>query len=206
MDFDVTVQKITAAELPEVNEDFLKKFGIKEGGVEALRKDIEDNMRKDIGQRAEDRLKKDLMDILVEKNVFDVPAALIDREIKRAQEEFLERIGGKNKNLLDSLPREHFEQQAINNVKLSLLFSEAIESFKLAVDESRVESKLKDFAASYEHPDQMVELYKKNPRSMEYFRSTVLEEQVVEKFLEEVQQLEKQLSYDEFMNPKHKEA
>lgn len=210
VDFDVTVQKITAAELPEIDEDFLKKFGVKEGGIEALRKDIEENMRKDIDQRSKDRVKKELMDILVEKNVFDVPTALIDREIKRSQEEFLERIGGKDKNmnksLLDTLPREHFEQQAINNVKLGLLFSEAIEAFKLAVDESRVLSKLEDFAASYEHPAQMVELYKTNPRSMEYFRSTVLEEQVVEKFLEEVQVLEKQLSYDEFMNPKQKEA
>lgn len=205
VEFDVTVHKISAPELPELNEEFFKKFGIKEGGEEALRKDIEENMRKDIIQRSKERVKKALMDLMVEKNVFDVPTALIDREIKRSQEEFIQRMGGGNKNLIDILPREHFEEQAIQNVKLGLLFSQAIETYALKVDESRVVSKLEEFAASYEHPEQMVELYKANPRSMDYFRSNVLEEQVVEKLLEDVEMLEKQLSYDEFMNPKHKE-
>lgn len=205
VEFDVTVHKITAPELPEMNDEFVKKFGVKEGGVAALRKDIEANMRKDVAQRSQDRVKKELMDAMVEKNIFDVPTALVDREIKRSQEEFIERMGGKNKNLIDILPREHFEEQAIQNVKLGLLFSQAIESFDLKVDESRVLAKLEEFAASYEHPTQMIDLYKANPRSMEYFRSNVLEEQIVEKLLEEVELLDKQLSYDEFMNTKHKE-
>jgi trigger factor len=204
--FDVTVHKISAAELPEINDEFVKKFGVKEGGEAALRKDIEENMHKDLEQRSKDRIKQDLMKILVEKNSFDIPTSLVDREIQRSQEEFVERMGGKNKNLIDALPREHFEEKAIQNVKLGLLFSEAIESFDLKVDENRVLTKLEEFAASYEHPSQMIELYKTNPRSMDYFRSNVLEEQVVEKFLEDVQLIEKQLSYDEFMNPKHKEA
>lgn len=204
-EFDVTVKKISTPELPEMNEEFAKKFGVKEGGISALRKDIEDNMRKDIDQRSKDRVKQDLMKILIEKNVFEIPVALIDREIKRSQEEFLERMGGKNKQLIDALPREHFEEKAIQNVKLGLLFSEAIESYGLKVDEDRVMAKLQELAASYEHPSQLIDLYKKNPRSMDYFRSNVLEEQVVEKFLEDVEVIEKQLSYDEFMNPKHEE-
>lgn len=205
-EFDVTVHKISSPELPEMNDEFAKKFGIKEGGIPALRKDIEVNMQKDIEQRSKDRVKQDLMKILIEKNVFEIPAALVDREIKRSQEEFIERMGGKNKKLLDSLPREHFEEKAIQNVKLGLLFSEAIDSYGLKVDENRVMSKLEQFAASYEHPSQLIDLYKKNPRSMEYFRSNVLEEQVVEKFLEEVEIIEKQLSYDEFMTSKHEEV
>lgn len=204
-EFDVTVHKISTPELPEMNEEFAKKFGVKEGGIPALRKDIEENMRKDIEQRSKDRVKQDLMKVLIEKNNFEIPIALIDREIRRSQEEFLERMGGKNKKLIDSLPREHFEEKAVQNVKLGLLFSEAIESFGLKVDEDRVTAKLEEFAASYEHPSQLIDMYKKNPRSMDYFRSNVLEEQVVEKFLEEVEVIEKQLSYDEFMNPKHEE-
>ncbi len=204
-EFDVTVHKISTPELPEMNEEFAKKFGVKEGGISALRKDIEENMRKDIEQRSKDRVKQDLMKVLIEKNIFEIPVALIDREIRRSQEEFLERMGGKNKKLIDSLPREHFEEKAIQNVKLGLLFSEAIDSFGLKVDEDRVTAKLEEFAASYEHPSQLIDMYKKNPRSMDYFRSNVLEEQVVEKFLEEVEVIEKQLSYDEFMNPKHEE-
>jgi trigger factor len=205
-EFDVTVKKITAAELPEIDEEFLKKFDIKEGGVEAFRKDVEEGIQKNIQQNSKEQVKKALIDLLIEKNTFEIPTALIDREIKRTQEEFLEKMGSKDKNLINSLPREHFEKQAINNVKIGLVFSEAIESFKLTVDESRVQSKLEEFAAAYEHASQMVDLYKSNPRSMEYFRSSVLEEQVVEKFLEEVQLVDKQLSYDEFLNPKQKEA
>lgn len=205
-EFDVTVHKITAPELPALDDEFVKKFGVKEGGVEALRKDIEINMAKDIDQRSKDQVKSELMKVLVKKHDFDVPSALIDREIKRSQEEFIERMGGKNKNLIDALPREHFEEKAIENVKLGLLFSQVIENFNLKVDEGRVMSKLEEFASTYEHPAQMVELYKSNPRGMEYFRSNVLEEQVVEKLLEEVQLLDKQLSYEEFMNPKHKEV
>ncbi len=206
VEFEVTVHKITESKLPAINDDFALKFGVKEGGEAALRKNVEDNMRKEVMARNKESVKKELMDILLEKNEFEVPTALVDREVKRAQEEFVERMGGGNKSLIDLLPREHFEQQAIHNVKLGLLFSQAIETNELKVDENRVLSKLEEFASTYEHPEQMIDLYKANPRSMDYFRSSVLEDQVVEHLLSDVEVTEKQVSYDELMNPTNKEA
>ena len=47
-DFMVTLKKIEAQHLPEVNEALAKSLGIKEGSVEALRADIKRNLEREV--------------------------------------------------------------------------------------------------------------------------------------------------------------
>lgn len=63
-DFLVTVKKIEAQHLPEVNESFAKALGIKEGTVEALRADIKKNLEREVKFRVLARNKAAAMDAL----------------------------------------------------------------------------------------------------------------------------------------------
>src|SRR5256885_6243421 len=61
-DFLVTVKKIEAANLPEVDEAFAKALGVAEGTVEGLRADIKKNLEREVKFRVQGRNKQAVMD------------------------------------------------------------------------------------------------------------------------------------------------
>lgn len=205
-EFAVTVKKILGSSLPELNEEFAQKYNIKEGGIATLRADVLKNISKEVKNLQQERLKTALMDKLVEINEFDVPVGLVDREIERMKEDIVERFAKGNKDLVKNFPREHFADQAVKNVKIGLIFSHLVESQKIEPTNEQVLTKLAEFAESYENAQSMIDLYKDNKEAMEYFRSSALEDAVVDKLLADVKITEKAVSYDEFMNPKQKEV
>src|SRR5690606_15870277 len=47
-EFSITVNSVSEAELPELNDDFFKKFGVEQGGLEQFRKDVAANMSREL--------------------------------------------------------------------------------------------------------------------------------------------------------------
>jgi len=82
-DFLVTVKKIEAAHLPEVNEQLVKSLGIAEGGVEALRGDIQKNLEREVKFRLLARNKQAVMDALVAQAELDLPNSSVAAELDR---------------------------------------------------------------------------------------------------------------------------
>nr|MDQ2995140.1 trigger factor [Pseudomonadota bacterium] len=204
-EFATTVKSVLGSILPELNDELAAKFGIKEGGIPALRADITKNMNKEILKIQRDRLKTALMDKLVESNQFEIPAGLVNDEIKRIKEDLIQRFARGNPDLMNNLPTSQFEEQAKKNVKVGLIFSHLVESQDIKPSNEKVMEKLAEFAESYDNPQQMMDLYKKNDEALDYFRSSALEDTVIEKLLADVQIKEKTVPYDEFMKPEQKE-
>ncbi len=92
--FKVTVKNIKEGQQPELNEAFAEKFNIKEGGVDALKKDIKQNMERELERRLSSMNREKIFDKLLEKNKFDLPMALIDREIEHLKHEMYHRVFG----------------------------------------------------------------------------------------------------------------
>ena len=66
--FTATVKKVEALELPEVNETFIKAFGIDSGDQEAFRKAIRDNMTRELENAQRNIRRNRMFDALLEKN------------------------------------------------------------------------------------------------------------------------------------------
>lgn len=75
-DFMVTVKKIEAANLPEVNEALAKSLGIADATVEGLRADIRKNLEREVKFRLLARNKQAAMDALVAKAELDLPQSI----------------------------------------------------------------------------------------------------------------------------------
>ena len=73
--------QVEGRELPEVNDEFVAKFGVQEGGVDALKAEVRKNMERELKQAIKNRVKEQAIDGLVQENEIQVPAALIDQEI-----------------------------------------------------------------------------------------------------------------------------
>lgn len=195
--FEVDVTQVSEPELPELNDDFAKAFGITEGGIEALRKDVRANMERELEQKIQSIVKDRVLEKLLETNPVETPKALVDEEINRLAAQ----MTGKRPEELRGLniPREIFEDQARRRVALGLLIGEVIRTNEITVDPERVRSTLERVASSYEDPQEVIETYRKNPSLRNELESHVLEAQVVDLLLGQMKVQEKPASFDDIM-------
>jgi len=197
--FEIVLKKVETRELPELTEEFIKRFGVEDGSVEGLRAEVRKNMDRELKGAIRNRVKTQAIDGLVKANEIDVPAALIDSEIDVLRRQAAQRFGGNEKQALE-LPRELFEEQAKRRVIVGLLLGEVIRTHELKADEARVSALIEEMASAYEDPQEVVEFYSKNNELMNNMRNVALEEQAVEAVLEKAKVTEKATSFQELMN------
>lgn len=197
--FDIVLKKVETRELPELTEEFIKRFGVEDGSIEGLRAEVLKNMDRELKGAIRNRVKTQAIDGLVKANDIDVPAALIDSEIDVLRRQAAQRFGGNEKQALE-LPRELFEEQAKRRVVVGLLLGEVIRTHELKADEARVNALIEEMASAYEDPQEVIEFYSKNNELMNNMRNVALEEQAVEAVLEKAKVTEKATSFQELMN------
>ena len=113
VNFAITLNSVQAEQLPEVNDEFFKLFGITEGGLERFRKDVRDNMENEKNKAIKARLKTDVFDALLAANQFDVPKSLVAEEINALRSQALQQYGQLSAKLdvKSLLPDELFQAQ-----------------------------------------------------------------------------------------------
>ena len=196
--FAITVVKVEARELPEMNDEFVTKFGA-EGGVEGLKAEVRKNMERELAQAVKNKIKEQAINGLVEQNDIDVPSALIDQEVEVLRQQAVQRFGG-NADTAPELPRELFEEQAKRRVVVGLLLGEVIKSEELKADDEKVKALINEMASAYEDPTEVVAYYEGNEQMMNNMRNVALEEQAVEAILAKAQVSEKEVRFNELMN------
>ena len=197
--FAINLKKVEERELPELTEEFIKRFGIADGSVDGLRAEVRKNMERELKNAIRTRVKSQVIDGLVKANEVDVPAAAVDSEIEVLQRQAAQRFGGDEKQALQ-LPRELFEEQAKRRVIVGLLLGEVINSNELKAEDDRVNALIDEMASAYEDPSEVVEFYNKNEQLMNNIRNLALEEQAVEKILANAKVTEKETNFTELMN------
>ncbi|WP_269934765.1 trigger factor [Serratia liquefaciens] len=197
--FAIVLKKVEERELPELTEEFIKRFGVADGSIEGLRAEVRKNMERELKGAVRNRIKTQAIDGLVSANEIDVPAALIDGEVDVLRRQAAQRFGGNEKQALE-LPRELFEEQAKRRVVVGLLLGEVISTNDLKADEDRVKTLIEEMASAYEDPSEVVEFYSKNKELMNNMRNVALEEQAVEALLAKAKVTEKATTFSELMN------
>lgn len=198
--FAIKVNKVEARELPELNDEFVARFGVAEGGVDALKAEVRKNMERELKQAIKARIKEQAIEGLVKANEIDVPSALIDQEIGVLRQQAAQRFGG-NVEAAAQLPRELFEEQAKRRVVVGLLLGEVIRTHELKADEEKVKALITEMATAYEDPTEVVAYYEQNQQLMNNMRNVALEEQAVDAIIAKAQVTEKAISFSELMNP-----
>ncbi|MFV0575662.1 MAG: trigger factor [Vibrio sp.] len=197
--FAIKLVKVETRELPELTDEFVARFGVTEGGVDALKVEVRKNMERELKQAVKNRIKEQAINGLVEQNAMDVPAALIDQEIQVLRQQAAQRFGG-NPEAAAQLPRELFEEQAARRVKVGLLLGEVIKAEELKADEDRVKALIEEMATAYEDPAEVVSYYEQNEQMMNNIRNLALEDQAIDAIVAKAQVSDKALSFNELMN------
>ncbi len=200
-DFLVTVKKIEAQHLPEVNEAFAKALGIKDGTVEALRADIKKNLEREVKFRVLARNKGAAMDALVSKAELDVPQALVEGEAERMvanAREDLKKRGVKDADKAP-IPAELFKDQAEKRVRLGLVVAELVRANNLQAKPEQLQAHIEDISQSYEKPAEVVRWYLSDRERMAEVEAVVIENNVTDFVLGKAKINDKQVPFDELM-------
>ncbi|HEU4486894.1 MAG TPA: trigger factor [Povalibacter sp.] len=196
--FAITVHKVEERKLPELDDEFCRSFGVDEGGIEQLRKEVEDNMRRELADAVHARVKQQVLDALIAANPLEVPKALVDAQVRELQVEAGRRMGAKDVSQLP--PAETFAEPAKRRVTLGLLINEAIKQSGLQVDQERVQERLEELAQQFPEPEKALQTYRSNPQIRRQIESSVLEDQAIAWIAERAKVTEQPSTFKELMN------
>jgi trigger factor len=202
--FTITLKKIEKPVLPEIDEEFLKVFGITEGGVDKLKADVRKNMEREVKNGLRNQTKQAAFDALVNANAIEVPKAMIAEETQRQRQamlqQFAQQFGGQLPNFNDDmLPDEMFREQAERSVRLGVLVSKLIQDTNLTVDAARVTAFIEEMAQSYEDPSEVIEFFNSDEKQRAQIEAVVLEDQVVDLILAGATVTDKPVTYQELL-------
>lgn len=176
--FDAKVNAVEEARLPEITEEFVRSLGVADATVESLRKDVRQNMQRELDDRIQTILKKNVMDALIKNNPVAVPKALVQQEIQALMQ---------NQNIAKSASSSS-DQTAVNDqlqaiaerrVGLALILSEIVRQQGFKVEPKKLREAVEHFASTYEKPDEVVQWYYADKKRLGEVESYVLENEVV---------------------------
>ena len=193
--FAITIHKVEEPQLPELDQEFFKRFGIEAEDEAAFREEVKKNMERELKQAVSNKVKNDVVEGLLATTELDIPSALVDQEIDRLRQDAVQRFGGQVD--FQQLPKEIFEDQAKRRVKTGLLFQEVVKKNDLKADDAKVEEKIQEIASTYEQPDEVIAHFSSNPDQKAQVESSVLEDAVVDHVLAQAKVTEKKMKYEE---------
>ncbi len=150
-----------AVELPEVNEDFIKKFGPFKT-VEEFRAKIADSMKQEKGRKEMELARLKLMEALIEKSDIKLPQIMIDSEINRMMSEMSSQISQMGLTMTDYLKhigkteedmRKDANPDAIKRAKTQVIMNEIAISEKLEPNKEEVEKEVAALMNHYKDAD-----------------------------------------------------
>lgn len=198
--FDITVKRVEAPALPEIDEDFARALGVADGDVAKLRDEVRSNLEREVKRRIQGKVKEQVMNALLAVNPIEVPKALVDAESRQLAENAkrdLEMRGMNSKDI--PVDPSWFTDQAERRVKLGLIMAELVKANDLFAKPEQVRTLIEEMAQSYEDPSELVRWYYAQPDRLSQAEAVVVEDNVVVWVMSQVQVTDSEISFDELM-------
>jgi trigger factor len=198
-DFSITVHRVEAEILPELDDDFAAMFNVSEGGLKQFMADVRENMERESDQKAKSEVREQVMEALLEANRLEIPQSLKHQEMHSLQREAMQRMGLEDSQQ-EAMPLENFSAAAERRVALGLSLRQVLSDKALTIDETMLRARVEELCAGYENADDMVEMYLSNPQVMHQIEPMVIEQQAIDWILENGKVSSRKISFEEFMN------
>lgn len=203
-EFDIVVNSVSKLSLPEVNEDFVKVFGVKDGSLDTFKSDLRKNMERELNRAKYTITRGKLFDALVAQyGEFAVPEAYVEAEKERLAKNFEQQMRAYGmKKLPDSFKKDDmFKDEAVKDARLGTIVRKIVESLGLnKPSDEFVEAQLEQFAGAYEDPAEVKEQIRKDKTQFEAVQNAALESEVVAKVMEKAADGEEEMTFDQLVN------
>lgn len=204
--FQVKVHAVSGQALPEVDAEFVKRFGVEDGDLDKFRKEVRQNMTREASQAVDNRVKQQVLEALKKANEIPVPQNLVQQETDGLKRQAAQQFGLGEDFDVNQLPNELFAEQAKGRVQVGLLLAEVIKSHDVDASDDEIKAKVQELAQQYQEPEQVVEYYMGNEQMKTQVKSAILEEKAVDILLEQASVKDVEMSYQEALAAAQQQA
>ncbi len=198
--FEVTCKKVEMPKLPELDGDFARALGIKDGDLARLREEVRANLEREVKKRLHARTKNKVMDALLAVNDIEVPKALVEAEARQMAEKAVKDLQARGMDA-KAMPIDAswFTDEAVRRVKLGLLLAELVRTEDLHAKPEQVRAVVDEYAQSFEDPKDVVRWYYGQPQRLAEAEALAMENNVVDWVLAHAKVVDKPVTFDELM-------
>jgi len=185
----VVLKEIKKRNLPDLNDSFAQSLGKDFSSLEDLRKKIREDMEQEENRKAEMKLKEDLTDGLISKTEFEIPEALVNREIQQMMMRFEQNLTHQGltwekAGLEPARLMEKFHPPAQKLARKKLILEKVAQLESIIVSPEEIDEELQRIARNVNQSVTLVrEIYNKN-NLMPELSQQLLEEKTLN-FLQE---------------------
>jgi trigger factor len=177
--FAITMNSVQQAQLPEVDADFIKTFGVESGSVADFRADVKKNLTRQVGLSLIKQNKENVMNALLAAATFTLPKTLVERELRGMVDAVAKRMQEQGMKA-DGVDPETMRDEASKRVALGLLLGEVVRAEGLKADEALVRDILSLEADGYDNPEQFIQWYLADQQRRAEVEAIAIENAVVD--------------------------
>ena len=183
--YTVKVKALKQKSLPELNEEFVKRFG-EFTTLDDLRRRIREQMESERKHEAEHKAKDKLVDDLIQRNDFEVPDSLIEQQIDIRIERGLRALAAQGltaeqmKKMDLSRLRGGQREQAIHDVKAALLLEKVAELENVQVSEEEMNAEVDSLAKQTKQTAEAVRARLTRDGGLDRIRTRIRNEKTLE--------------------------
>jgi trigger factor len=183
--YTVKVNGVKEKSLPELNDEFAKQLG-EFATLDDVRKRIREGMEVERKQNAERQAKDKLMATLIQRNDFEVPEALIEHQVDLRLERGLRALAAQGMRQED-LKKMDFNRlragqhdQAVQEVKASLLLDKIAEEEKIEVSDEEIDQEVEAMANQSKQTPESIRARLSQDGALERIRSRIRSEKTLD--------------------------
>lgn len=198
--FTMTLKKIDAPVLPELDAEFAKTLGVADGDVTKMRAEVRANVEREVKKRIEARVKDQALEALLGATPLEVPKALVGMEAGSMAERAAADLKGRGIDPTQvPINPQAFEETARRRVALGLIINELKQSENVNPKPAEVRAMVEQEAQSYESPAEVVKWFYMQPQRLQEMEGVALEANVVKWVLSKAKVVDKAIPFDELM-------
>lgn len=183
-EFEVKINEVLTIKLPEVNDEFLKNtFGIETKAKleEEIKKQIENNY----GSIARNLFKKEFFDFVNKKHDFDLPAGLVEEQLKGLWAEVEEEIKTNPNKFKNEKEKEKAKEAkreiAQRMIRCGMMLNELAQKNKVEANNDDINKELGKILARFAGQEKAVlDFYQKNPTAVQQLKGSIIEEKAID--------------------------
>lgn len=181
--FEVDIRDMRQKQLPAVDDDFARDHG-RVGSLTELRTKIRTDLEARANQQADASMRQGLMEQLIERHTFEVPASLIERQTEFLLHSLDFRLpeGPEGQQLAERL-RAELRGRAERDVRAQLLLEAVAGRDQIEVGDSEVASEIDAIAQGDEQAPERVRAFYERAEAREALRGRMVRERVIERLL-----------------------
>ncbi len=206
--FEVKIHSVSKAEIPMLNDEFLKEnFNIE--SVQKLEEMIEKELLSMYENATRNKLKNEIFDWMKKNIKIETPKSAVEDEFNRQWEQIENELKTNPNKFKDDKDKEKekesVRQNAEESIKLGLILSEIGKSNNIKISDTEVIAELRKRASIYPGQEQMIiDFYMKNRNALNQITGSLLEDKVIDFIISKINIEEENISVEEFLKFQNK--